>query len=306
MKTIGSITSALLVSALFACGAPDEAPFFDVVESNDEDLWSITQGWATRYAQPSGRTWGAAQSSGNPACTIAQNDSTNCYFHGHNGSDTLDMVVKYWVNPQWTSAYDAIVQGLVDAWVIAAQNDTGNGQAVLPWSFQRLTGLTPPAGANVIIQAGYTTGTLSNSVGQYVSIQRGTDCFELSEPSPLNGKYHACQTGGYNGQPLVAATINVDFDSLEAYMFQQGYSANQKNVTRMHVLRHGLVAEIGIGGTNSSANSVTRTTFSKSNPIPAGLTSEEKCRWRGVSDFISNNGQPGETTQLTVSAATCN
>jgi hypothetical protein len=297
--------ASILALGLLACGGVDNGDLFDDSPDAGPEFGTVEQGWATRKSASGGRTWGATEGAGQ-ACILNQTTDTECFFHGHNGSDTLDVVVKYWVNPQWTNAYDDTVRFLVDGFVTYATSVTNNGQAFLPWSFQRLSGATQPSNANVIIQAGYSSGTLSNLVSQYVSIDpNDNQCVPLQEPAgAVNGTYHQCLTTNA-GNPALAGTINVDFDSLEAYFFQQGFTNAQKANARRHVLFHGMLAQLGLGGTNTTIDSATRTVFLKTIPITQTTSSEELCRWRQLSDTITNNGLPGTSFEFAVSPNTC-
>ena len=297
--------SVLFFPALVACGGVDNGDLFPDAPDAGAELGSVEQGWTTRKSSTGGRTWGVRDDYGNTACAHTQSSSSNCYFHGHNGGDTLDMVVKYWVNPQWTDANDDLVRGIVDTFISNAQWAVGNGQADLPWSFQRLSGTTKPSAANVVIQAGYASGTLGTNVGQYVRFTpASTGCVTLNEPTSLPGTYHQCMVFGGAGTAN-SSIIAFDLDSLEAYMFQQGYSASQKETTRRHVLWHAMFAELGLGGHHNAQHSSTRMYFSKTDGINSFLTSEEICRWRRLTDAIANNGNPGDQTNFRLSSSTC-
>lgn len=289
--------------ALAACGAPadDEALDGDSVE-----LGNLPQAWVAKKASLGHRTWGARENTGNTSCDSLQSTSSTCYFHGHNGFDTLDMVVKYWVNPQWTDAEDAMIQGMVDLFISNANVILGGGQAQLPWSFSRLTGNVQPTDANVVIQAGFASGTLGSTVGQYTNVNwNDTRCLELAEPTAVNGTYRACHTVTAFGTGVNTAVISFDLGGLEAYMFQQGYSEAAKTDTRRHVLWHSMIAELGMGGTDTTQNSASRTTFSKTNRISAVVSGEEACRWRGLKDAIAQAGNPGDQTNYRIGATLC-
>lgn len=307
---IDRLLAALAALCLFvACG---DEPYEDADASEDasadasEELVTMQQGWATRKSAVGGRTWGSTEGAGQ-ACIVNQTSNTNCFFHGHNGYDTLDVVVNYWVNPQWTDAYDDTVRFLVDGFVTYATSVTYQ-QAFLPWSFQRLAGSTQPANANVIIQAGYASGTLGPNVDQYVSVDfNNSTCHSLYEyAGDVNGTYHQCVTSVGDPQTTqLAATISVDFDALESYFFQQGFSNSQKTAARRHVLYHGMLAALGLGGTNTTINSATRTVFLKNQPITATTSSEELCRWRQLSDLLGQGDQQGRSFSFMVSSNTC-
>lgn len=295
--------NAIALALFFGCGG-EPGEMFPEPSDGGAELGSVEQGWTTKVSGTGFRIWGAKENFGNTACTLTQNSSSVCYYHGHNGGDTLDMVVKYWVNPQWVNTLDDIVRADVDTFISNALWVTQNG-AQLPWSFQRLGGNTQPADANVIIQAGYASGTLSGYVGQYISVDWQNCSGEQSEPEPIPGTFHKCNTGGagWNGK----AVISFDLDGLESYMTQQGYSAAAKTDTRRHVLWHGMHAELGIGGTNNTINSSTRTLFTPTNRITNFLSSEEICRWRGLTDAIANNGNPGDQANYRVNTnSPCN
>lgn len=284
------IVAALIALLLFACGAPVD----------DEELGQTSQEWATRQSAVGGRTWGAREEFGNPACTLTQSNSAQCFFHGTANASAGDNIIKWWPHTEWFNSEDAMIASLIDTFISNANGFLGNGQSAMPWSFQRLVGNTEPSGTNVVIRNKVIPAgeALTTNVGQYVSVDwdnPGNCVFNLidpngalDEPTPLNGQYRNC----------IRATIYFALNDLETYMAQQGYSETAKTDTRRHVLWHAMFAELGLGGTNTSTNSATRVTFSKTNRITQVLSSEELCRWRNV-----NNTQ--STFQFIVTNNTC-
>lgn len=287
-----------LILFLFACG--DEADFADV------ELGQSQVAWTAKPSTTAGVTWGSQENLGNTACT--KTAASNCFFHGHHGGDTLSMGFSYWVHSEWSNSEETLIEGLVDTFVSNATTLISlSPQTQLPWSFQRLDGTVEPSNANVVIRAGFANGTLSNTVGQYVTVDwDDSNCFKLDEPTLLTGSYYRCNSfvNGNPGTDVKVAKIIFALDDLNQYMIQEGYTESQKTATRRHVLWHGLLAELGLGGVNSST-SPTKKTFSKTTPVNQFITAGEQCRWRGLFDKITNNGNPTESHQFKLSATTC-
>lgn len=292
MKNLVQRAGYALIMALAACGG-EAGELFDDAPDGGAQIGTAEQSLSTRKSAVGGRTWGSQQAFGNSSCSLTVGANTRCYFHYTSGFN--QQLIKYWPHTEFFNSEDAIIASALDVFISNANVFVGSGaNPAMIWSFQRLVGNTEPEGTTVVIRnkvvpAGEVLGT---NIGQYVSVvwSQCGDLFgnpdsPLPESPAVNGLYYNCRR----------AEVYFALNDLQVYMAQQGYSSLAQTETIQHVLWHGLYAELGIGGVNTSVNSSTRMTFSKTGRITQVLSNEEICRWRQVhnqdadSYIVSNN-----------------
>ncbi len=269
------------------CGSPSGDLFEDVPSDAGAELGTAEQSWATRKSAVGGRTWGSQAGFGNSSCSLTVGANTNCYFHYTNGFN--EQLIKYWPHTEFFNSEDAIIASALDVFISNANVYVGTGaNPAMIWSFQRLVGNTEPPGTTVVIRNKVVPAgeVLTTNIGQYVSVvwSQCGDLFgnpetPLYESPEVNGRYYNCRR----------AEVYFALNDLQVYMAQQGYTGSAVTDTIQHVLWHGLYAELGLGGVNTSVNSATRMTFSKTGRITSPLSNEEICRWRQAHNLDPNS-----------------